>query len=179
MASNDSHILVDISNSTTRHILTSLEVIIEQGDSFEIIDVMSPSSNGKRLSMDQLTAIHLVGYEAVKNGMIFMDIFIAVCSAILLSKYRLAIILKVIASDVINGMLIKYQLLIISTIRFRTIKQGSPQIYTTPKISNHQAEKKNKRDAQGEKSVSILFSVYPINKRGPTNDGEMYELQSL
>ncbi|KAI8079901.1 uncharacterized protein BX664DRAFT_317793 [Halteromyces radiatus] len=113
MASNDSHILVDISNSDTRRILTSLDVIIDQGtycsvgfsrniiitnnikkvesavilleesilhcgDSFEIIDVTSPSSNGKRLPTGQLTAMPLAGYEAIKKGILFMDIFIAI-----------------------------------------------------------------------------------------------------
>ncbi|KAI8079903.1 uncharacterized protein BX664DRAFT_317795 [Halteromyces radiatus] len=114
MAGDDSHILIDISNSDTRRILTSLDVIIEQGDSFEIIDVISPSSNGKRLSIGQLTAIHLVGYEAIKKGTLFMDIFIAVYLAILLSKYRLAIIIKVIGSDAIN-------------VFFRGIKSGTKE----------------------------------------------------
>ncbi|KAI8079911.1 uncharacterized protein BX664DRAFT_317803 [Halteromyces radiatus] len=97
------HCTAFIFSCNTRRILTSLDVIIEQGDSFEIIDVMSPSSNGKRITIGQLTAIRLAGYEAIKKGKLFMDIFIAVYSAILPSKYRLAIIIKAITSDTING----------------------------------------------------------------------------
>ncbi|KAI8079907.1 uncharacterized protein BX664DRAFT_388871 [Halteromyces radiatus] len=111
MASNDSHILVDISNSNKTRILTSLDVIIEQGtycsvgfsrnivitnnirkvesavilleesilhcgDSFEITEVMSPSSSGKILSIGPF------GYNVI-------------------------IIIGTIASDAINGMLRK------------------------------------------------------------------------
>ncbi|KAI8079909.1 uncharacterized protein BX664DRAFT_317801 [Halteromyces radiatus] len=63
MASNDSHILVDISNSHTRHILTSLDVIIEQAP---------------------CTAVNVFGLDQNKrdirqpNGTLFTDICIAI-----------------------------------------------------------------------------------------------------